>query len=108
MKERPDVRVQLCGLAVETIDIAGLQKKALAEITGKGSEYKKTAKKDKEKIPETPPVTKKNLEDLARKRADTIENILVSNHGIDNSRIFICHPKIETANNTNPRVELIF
>ena len=108
MKERPVVRVQLCGLAVKTVDIAGLQQKALEDITGKRAKYKKTDKKDKEKKPEAPPVTKKNLEDLARERAKAIENILVSKHGIDNSRIFICHPKIETVNNNNPRVELIF
>jgi hypothetical protein len=108
MKERPVVRVQLCGLAVEAVDIAGLQQKALGDITGKRPEHKKTDTKDKEKKPEAPPVTKKNLEDLARERAKAIENILVSKHGIDNSRIFICHPKIETVNNNNPRVELIF
>ncbi|UCD91050.1 MAG: DUF748 domain-containing protein [Desulfobacterales bacterium] len=108
MKERPVVRVQLCGLSVKTVDIAGLQQKALVDTTGKRAKYKETDKKDKEKKPEAPPVTKKNLEDLARERAKAIENILVSKHGIDNSRIFICHPKIETVNNNNPRVELIF
>ncbi|MEJ2099946.1 MAG: hypothetical protein P8X68_08205 [Desulfobacterales bacterium] len=45
---------------------------------------------------------------LAEQRADRIEDILVSQHGIKNKRIFICKPEIDQDPEGQPRVELVF
>jgi len=45
---------------------------------------------------------------LAEKRADLIEETLVSRHGIQDDRIFICKPEIDQNPEAKPRVELVF
>jgi hypothetical protein len=113
MKEHPDSRVQLCGFVAETIDRSALLQNALAKAGAKAGKDPKDAEKDKQgkgiEQPARPPsLTNKDLELLARKRADTVEHILVKEHGIDAGRILICHPQVDKGAAAKPRVDLIF
>ena len=54
------------------------------------------------------PLSDEDLLDLAEQRANQIEDILVSRHGITDKRIFICKPEIDTNPDGKPRVDLIF
>ena len=45
---------------------------------------------------------------LAEQRANRIEDILVSRHGIKDKRIFICNPEIDDHPEAKPRVEIVF
>jgi hypothetical protein len=54
------------------------------------------------------PLIDENLLDLAERRADQIEDLLVGKHGIKDTRIFICKPEIDKNPDAKPRVELVF
>ena len=45
---------------------------------------------------------------LAERRADQIEDLLVSRYGIKDKRIFICKPEFDKNPDAKPRVELVF
>jgi hypothetical protein len=47
------------------------------------------------------------LLELARKRAEIIEDHLVSQHEIKNNRIFICKPELDLDAEGQPRVDLL-
>ena len=54
------------------------------------------------------PLSEEAMLALAEQRADLIEDILVSQHGIKDERIFICKPEIDKSSEAKPRVELVF
>jgi hypothetical protein len=54
------------------------------------------------------PLSDEAMLTLAKKRAERIEEVLVSRHGIDDKRIFIGRPEIDKSPEATPRVELVF
>lgn len=54
------------------------------------------------------PLSEEVMLALAEQRADLIEEILVSRHGIQDDRIFICKPEIDKNPEAKPRVDLVF
>lgn len=113
LKERPEARVMLCGIAADPSDRNGLQQKIQVAATQKESDGKQARVKDENKknagqAEEPPAVTQQDLEALARERADRVEEILVNEHGLDAGRLIDCHPQVKTADGAGPRVDLIF
>ena len=113
LKERPDARVMLCGIAADPADRNSLQQKVQAATTPKNTGAKQAGGKDKKKknteqVEKPPPVTQQDLEALARERADRVEQILVNEHGLDAGRLIDCHPQVDTAADAGPRVDLVF
>ena len=112
LKEKKDLRVSLCGWATES-DRSG-PSEAAAQIptaptgadpleTKSAADGQSAAQKDARLA-----LSAEALLALAEKRADQIEDILVSQHGIKDKRIFICKPDIDPAPEAKPRVELVF
>jgi hypothetical protein len=46
--------------------------------------------------------------DFVERRADQIEDLLLGQHGIKDTRIFICKPEIDNNPDAKPRVEFVF
>jgi hypothetical protein len=108
LKEKKDMRLRLCGWATETDRMA--PREAAAETTAAPSGAEKpgpdgqiVAAKD-----DHSPFSNEAILALAEQRANRIEDILVSQHGIKDKRIFICKPEIDKNSDAKPRVELVF
>lgn len=84
-KERPKLRLQLCGYAT-TVD-------------------RPLPQKDKPPLEESAVTTQ--LETLARQRAEAVKDLLIRQHGVEPEQLFICHPAIDAAAAAQPRVELL-
>jgi hypothetical protein len=111
LKGKKDLRLRLCGWAIEG-DRMGQGEAPPKPTAPSGSEPLETKSApggeiDAQKEPRFP-VTDAALLQLAEQRADRIEDILVSQHGIKNKRIFICQPQIDKDPAAQPRVELVF
>ena len=111
MKEKKDVRIRLCGWATES-DRTGSRKAAKIPPTASGEapSEKETASDGNSGAPakSRSPLSDEEMLALAEQRADRIEDMLVSQHGIKNNRIFICKPEIDQDPEGQPRVELVF
>ena len=111
LKEKKDLRLRLCGWAIEN-DRVG-RKEATPKATAPSGSKPLATKSapggeiDAQKEPRFP-LTDEAMLQLAEQRADRIEDILVSRHGIKNKRIFICQPEIDKSPAAQPRVELVF
>ena len=99
LKEKKDVRLQLCGWATES-DRTG---RPQAADTPAAAEQQIAAAKDARL-----PLGDEAMLALAQRRADQIEDKLVNRYGITHNRIFICKPKIDPNAEAKPRVELVF
>lgn len=86
MKERPEVRVKLCGKATP----ADPPKEGEKSLSGDPSNGANT-----------------HLLELARKRASVIKDFLVTRKKIAPERLFICNPEINSDPGDPPRVELL-
>jgi len=111
MKEKKDMRIRLCGWATES-DRAG-SREALEippTASGEAPSEKKTASDGGGGTPakSRSPLSDEEMLALAEQRADRIEDILVSQHGIKSERIFICKPEIDKNPAATPRVDIIF
>jgi hypothetical protein len=87
LKDRPGLKIAVCGLATEK-DRSFLSKTHQNQEAGGSS------------------IDDKLLE-LARKRAEVIEDHLVSDYEIKNNRIFICKPELDQDAEGQPRAELL-
>jgi outer membrane protein OmpA-like peptidoglycan-associated protein len=87
MKDRPDLKVAVCGLATE-------------------KDRSFLSQQDENQGADASTIDTRLLE-LARKRAEIIEDHLVSQHAIKNSRIFICKPELDLDAEGQPRVYLL-
>ena len=111
LKEKKDLRLRLCGWATES-DRMG--QRAASEIPTAAPGVAPLARKSRPDgeivAPKDDrfPLSNEAILDLAERRADQIEDILVSQHGIKDKRIFICKPEIDPAPEAKPRVELVF
>jgi hypothetical protein len=112
MKDKPNLRIRLCGLAVESDRTALRQALSAIPTTTPRSPSSETKSKTAEPMgaQKEPilPLIDENLLDLAERRADQIEDLLVGKHGIKDTRIFICKPEIDKNPDAKPRVELVF
>ena len=112
LKQKKDVRLRLCGWATEsdrmgsskaTAGTPGASSPAASPDTKSATDGQSRAQKDARF-----PLSEEAMMALAEKRADLIEEILVSRHGIQDDRIFICKPEIDKNPEAKPRVELVF
>jgi outer membrane protein OmpA-like peptidoglycan-associated protein len=111
LKGKKDLRLRLCGWAAEN-DRVGRSEAAPKPTAPLGSESPETKSApdgeiDAQKDPGFP-LTDEAMLQLAQQRADRIKDILVSQHGIKDKRIFICKPEIDTSSEAKSRVELVF
>jgi hypothetical protein len=109
LKEKKDLRLRLCGWATES-DRMGPRAAAPEAAESSGSEplEKKSAPGKQSASLKVPALSDEAMLALAERRADLIEDILVSQHGIKDKRIFICKPEIDNNPEAKPRVELVF
>lgn len=84
-KERPKLRLQLCGHA------------AVAD--------RPQPQKDRPPLEEG--AVTALLEALARQRAEAVKDLLVGQYGVDPEQLFVCHPAIDADPAAQPRVELL-
>ncbi|RRS32795.1 MAG: hypothetical protein OI74_10260, partial [Gammaproteobacteria bacterium (ex Lamellibrachia satsuma)] len=71
-----------------------------------GKKTKKTKKAIK--LPPKPkPVTNEKLLELARQRAESVEDFLVSKHAVDPSRTAVCRPELDKDAKAAPRVDVL-
>jgi hypothetical protein len=105
LKEKKDLRLKLCGWAVEGDRTGGNgptpDPEPLGTKSAAGGEI------DRQKTPRFA-ATDEALLRLAEQRADLIKDILVGQHQIKDKRIFICRPEIDTSPEARARVELVF
>jgi hypothetical protein len=100
-KERPKLRLEVCGKGVENDRIALLAKRQAAaqKSTATGA--------PKGQAPQVEPVADSVLEDFARERAKLVKDVLVNEHGISHDRIYLCLPAIDKTPDKGPYVELL-
>ena len=112
LKEKKDLRPRLCGWATES-DRTGPRAAAAKNSTApsssepletKSAPGRQTAASEDTRLP----LGDEAILALAERRANRIKDILVSQHGIKNKRIFICKPEIDEHPEAKPRVEIVF
>ena len=102
LKERPKIAVKLCGAAVQA-DREELARQMAAQAKEKQPEQKGEAKAEQAALPTVP---EEALLALATKRAEAIEDYLVTRHGLSASRAAVCRPVIDPQSEAVPRVDL--
>jgi hypothetical protein len=107
LKEKKDLRLRLCGWATENDRMGQREAAEIPAAPPTGRESTSGGQIDAPKDTRLP-LTDEAMLTLAERRADLIENILVSQHGIKDKRIFICKPEIDKNPDAKPRVELVF
>jgi hypothetical protein len=103
MKERPKLRIKLCGKATSSDSQQLVQQKMDA---WKSKQPQKGVEADSKATPPVFTITDEELLDLAATRADTVKNILVNDHKIDAARLFLCKPAIDQEKDGKPRIDL--
>jgi hypothetical protein len=103
LKERPDVNIKVCGLAVagDREMLAGQQAAAAAAEKSAGK------KADKDAVLPAVTISDEQLLALAGQRAGAVKDHLVSTHGVTASRLVACQPRIDDDDENAPRVELL-
>ena len=95
LKDRPEVNIKICGLAVEE-DRPALSLKA----AGKDKDANRKNKKND-------PAGDQQLLELARQRAAVVKDYLVAEHAVTASRLVACQPHIDEDDDAAPRVDLL-
>jgi hypothetical protein len=101
LDNRPKLRIELCGRAVEK-DRAALIERRLAAQKKEGEKSGK--KLDEATIEIT--IADEVLLDFAKERAKLVKESLVKEHSIDHERIFVCLPEIDKDSAKDPYVEM--
>jgi hypothetical protein len=111
LKEKKDLRIRLCGWATE-IDRTGPRAAAQTPAAPPGAGARETKSEPAGQIVAPKdnrfPLSEEEMLALAERRAGQIEDMLVSQHGIKDKRIFICKPQIDERPEAKPRVEIVF
>jgi len=123
LKDRPDAKIRVCGLAAQSADQAAILAQAPAAKPESAAE---SSPSDKEKPPadeaeeesvastsaaagaavvQLPP---EQLEELAKARSMAIKDLLVGQYGIKDDRILLCYPEIDKTAGGKPRAEILF
>jgi hypothetical protein len=99
LKDRPEVNIKICGLAVAADRIA---------LAG-GTAPKEADSKTAGSVKGVKPVTDQQLLDLAKQRAGFVKDALVTKYGVTASRLVACTPHIDAAEDDDsmPRVDLL-
>jgi len=102
LNDRPKLRLEVCGKAVENDRIALLAKReaAVKQKSDKTGVLKKEAA-EVEPIPDTV------LQGFARERAKLVKDSLVNDHGVNHERIYLCLPTIDATPDKQPYVEML-
>jgi hypothetical protein len=97
MQKRPQLRIRICGFATEQDHLF------LQNPSNKTKEI--TSKEQQDQL------NQEALLDLAKKRQMAVKSHLLSTYQLETTRLFTCHPKIDTSKTTHPestpRVELL-
>jgi len=104
LKDRPQLRIKLCGKAT-LLDSQKITQLNLEARKIKQAESNNDNDGNKENLVGLAP-TDEQLLALASQRADAIKNILVNQHSIDASRLFLCKPQIDNEKEAKPRIDL--
>jgi len=104
MNERPQLRIKICGKAT-TKDSQQLIQQKQQEWKSKRASKSTESDTDSSKPPVFT-VSDKELLELALQRSEAVKNILVDEHKIDASRLFICQPAIDKDIEAQPRLDL--
>ena len=129
LKSRSGIAIKLCGFATEAdrvefdrrsqeawqtkVDAAKAEaaKADAAKVAVKDDKSSiKNGKKTKKalKLPPKPKsVTDEKLLELARQRAESVEDFLVNKYAIDPSRTAVCRPELDTDAKAAPRVDVL-
>ena len=129
LKDRPEARIRVCGLAARVSDQTALlapastaDKKAQTAEEQRDGEaaasdedtaadeaeeeaFASTSAEAGSAVVQLPP---EQLEALAKARSMAIKDILVVQHEIKDDRILLCHPEIDKASEAKPRAEILF
>ena len=99
LKDRPEVNIKICGLAVAADRIA---------LAG-GTAPKEAGSKTAGTIKGVKPVTDQQLLELAKQRAGFVKEVLVTKYGVTANRLVACTPHIDDAEDDGniPRVDLL-
>ena len=112
LKQKKDLRPRLCGWATEsdrTGPRAAAAKTSPAPSSAEPLETKPAPGRQTAASQDTRlPLSDEAILALAEQRASRIENVLVSQHGIKDKRIFICKPVIDEHPEAKPRVDIVF
>jgi hypothetical protein len=100
LKERPEVNIKLCGVAVES-DRDAFEEQAAASAGGDGKE------KQAETAPEPPRIGDDRLLALADQRDAAVKEYLISKHAVPAARLVACQPQIDADAAAEPRVDLL-
>jgi len=101
LKDRPEVNIKLCGVAVES-DRAAFREQATAAAGGD----------DKDKQSGTasqppPPISDDRLLKLANQRDTAVEEYLIRRQGVNAGQLVACQPQIDAGATAKPRVDLL-
>ncbi|MEA2093845.1 MAG: DUF748 domain-containing protein, partial [Pseudomonadota bacterium] len=99
IKDRPEINIKLCGVAV-LADREALQQQAAAESTGKD-------KKNESGQGDQPVISDEQLIELADQRDAAVKDYLVSRHAIKARRLVACQPHIDRDEAAEARVDLL-
>jgi len=99
LKERPEINIKVCGLAVEADRVILAGGAVSRETDGKTAGSAKGVK----------PVTDRQLLDLAKQRAAYVKDRLVTKYAVTTSRLVACKAHIDDAEGEGnvPRVDLL-
>ena len=101
LNDRPKLRLEVCGKAVENDRIALQAKRVAVE-----KESDKADAPKKEAV-EVEPIPDEVLQDFARERAKLVKDSLVKDHGVSHDRIYLCLPTIDATPDKQPYVEML-
>ena len=101
LDNRPKLRLEVCGKAVEKDRSALLAKREAVAREGDKAEVPQKEAAEVEPVPDAV------LQDFARERAKLVKDSLVNDHGINHERIYLCLPEIDQAPDKEPHVELL-
>jgi len=102
LKDRPEINIKVCGVAV-----AG-DRQALADAQATASTTAKDSKDSKDTKDAILAIDDAQLLELAKQRADNVKDMLVSRYSAKSSQLVACQPAISDGEEEGaPRVELL-
>jgi len=115
LKDRPEARIRVCGLAVPADRSAMLEntpagedRTDIAPVQGGQTDAGESTTQPPAPSLESPAASIEALQALARKRAEVIKDALVDRHGIEDDRILLCLPEVDRQEGEPPRAEILF
>lgn len=101
LDNRPKLRLELCGTAVEKDRVVLHDRRLAASKTEAAKDGGK-----QETAAQEPAIPDEVLLDFARERAKLVKDSLVKQHSINHERIYLCLPKIDSTPANEPSVGL--